>query len=64
MMKTIKAMTTMAVDNLLCMKNGGTEWTIVSYLGNKKQELRYKQEKKILGGPFRISHTANVFPKI
>ena len=32
MNKTIKAMTTMAVDNLLCMKNGGTEWTIVSCL--------------------------------
>ena len=36
-----------AVDNSLCMKNGGTQWTMVSYL--KKIKLKYKREKDILG---------------
>jgi hypothetical protein len=35
--------TTKVVDNLLCMKNGGTEWTIVSYL---KKLIKIKREKR------------------
>ena len=36
-------MTTMNVDNLLCMKSGGTEWTIVSCL---KKWIKIKREKR------------------
>ena len=36
-----------AIDNLLCTKKAGTQWTMVSYFN--KLKLKYKRKKKILG---------------
>ena len=40
-------MDTAAVDNLLCMKNAGTQWSMVSYLKKVNKDYRIN-EKKIL----------------
>ena len=43
---------TAAVDNLLCMKNEGAQWSIVSYLKNQikiKKHEKEKEKEKILG---------------